>query len=116
MSVSLYYSISQKTPFSAEERHALDSVMDEAYSAATVELETLGFWGDTSGPQTELQGSSKLIVDDPIEIMEWVAYLLNTLTQMRRLLPDADWQVHIDDLDVPWDDAEGYTLPGLDEL
>lgn len=116
MSVSLYYSLSRSTPFSPEERGALDSAMEAANASETIEVETLGFWGNTTGPQTELRGSSKLLVDDPIEIMEWTKLLLDTMTHMRRAVPDADWDVSLQHNSIPWDESAGYQLPGLDEL
>lgn len=45
--------------------------------------------------------------------MPVIAHVLDSVTQLRRAMPDAEWRVHMDDLDVPWDGAEGYALPGM---
>lgn len=115
MSVGLYYSLSRSTPFTDEERSALKSVMDRANAVGREDIEPLGFWQDTSDPEPTLTGSSKLLAEDPIETVRALRFLLENVTDMRRAVPDANWHVHLDDDDVPWDDATGYALPGLDD-
>lgn len=115
MSVSLYYTVSRSTPFGEDERRALDAVMDEANATAPEEAESFSFWQDVVDPQPTLTGSNIVIGDDPVEMMLFLQQLLTVVTSMRRAVPDGEWEVHLDDTDVPWDDAVGYTLPGLDD-
>lgn len=50
---------------------------------------------------------------DPDRLMPVIAHVLDCITELRQAVPEAEWRVHMDDLDVPWDEAEGYALPGM---
>lgn len=45
-------------------------------------------------------------------LMSVIAHVLDSVTELRRAVRGAEWAVHMDDLVVPWDEAEGYALPG----
>ena len=55
-------------------------------------------------PEMILDGATKLPCEDEAlspAIERWC----RALTELRRSVPDADWHVHVDDLDVHWDQA-----------
>jgi hypothetical protein len=54
-------------------------------------------------PDTVLEGATRL--PDQDEDIFWVAvrHWCQALSEIRRLLPDAEWDVHVDDLDIFWD-------------
>ncbi len=39
-----------------------------------------------------------------------INHVLGSLTQLRRTL-DGEWHVQLEDVDLPWDESEGYVLP-----
>ena len=43
-------------------------------------------------------------------------HLLAGVTALRRRLPDAAWEVALDDVPVEWSEERGYELPGLEDL
>lgn len=46
----------------------------------------------------------------PDRLLPVIGHVLDSVTELRRALPDAAWHVH---LDVDWDEREGYGLPGM---
>lgn len=61
-----------------------------------------------------VDGSTKL-PPDAARVLLVVGHVLGSVTELRRALPGAQWRVHLDDLDVPWDEVQGYLLPGMDD-
>ncbi len=56
-------------------------------------------------PDTIFEGATKLPDDSEDSMWEAVQRWCNALSEIRRILPDADWQVHVDDHDIQWDEA-----------
>ncbi|MFD8597876.1 hypothetical protein ACFV1L_23005 [Kitasatospora sp. NPDC059646] len=114
MSVSLYYCASRSVPLTAAEAAAVErTVSSRASSFPYRDEESLCLYdGGGSEPDEILAGSTKLpFVAD--RVLPVVAHLLDSVSELRRALPGAEWRVHLDDLDVPWDEEEGYALPGM---
>ncbi|OQD52048.1 hypothetical protein BM536_036035 [Streptomyces phaeoluteigriseus] len=114
MSVSLYYNAHRATPLTEAESASVARVV-AAHTASSPYDDEEGLFlydGRTAGPEEIVAGSTKMPLD-PGRLMPVVAHVLNAVTELRRAVPDAGWRVHMDDLDVPWDEAEGYTLPGM---
>jgi len=43
--------------------------------------------------------------------MKGIDHWLNMLSQIRNILSDADWDIRLDDLDIPWNtDAQCYDM------
>ncbi|NEC05856.1 hypothetical protein [Streptomyces sp. SID7909] len=114
MSVSLYYTARRATPLTGSESAAVARIVTERQTSFPYEDEESLFVYDpgTSDPGTVLDGSTKMPFD-PGRLLPVVAHVLDSVTEFRRALPDADWRVHMDDLDVEWDEARGYELPGM---
>ncbi|MFI6423388.1 hypothetical protein ACIBG6_39190 [Streptomyces sp. NPDC050842] len=114
MSVSLYYSAHRTTPLTEAESASVARVV-AAHTASFPydDEESLYLYdGHTAGPHEIVAGSTKM-PPDPGRLMPVIAHVLDSVTELRRAMPDAEWRVHMDDLDVPWDEAEGYALPGM---
>lgn len=114
MSVSLYYYASRGTPLTAAETAEVQRI-------ATAREETFPY-DDTEGlclydgggstPEEILAGSTKMPGDGDVErMMSVLGHVLETVSALRRVLPDAEWRVHLDDMDMPWDEEQGYLLP-----
>ncbi|MFF2731677.1 hypothetical protein ACFVS9_27690 [Streptomyces sp. NPDC058008] len=114
MSVSLYYSANRPTPRTRAETAAVERIVAAHASSFPYEdQESLYLYdGDDSRPDRILAGSTKMPFD-PALVLPVLDLVLGSVTALRRALPGAEWHVHLDDLDVPWDEADGYAFPGM---
>ncbi|OWA15292.1 hypothetical protein [Streptomyces sp. CS057] len=114
MSVSLYYNAHRATPLTGAELASVAQVV-AAHTAAFpyADEESLCLYdGDIVEAGEVLAGSTKM-PHHPGRLMPVIAHVLDSVTELRRAVAGAEWRVHMDDLDVPWDEAEGYVLPGM---
>ncbi|MFJ5881282.1 hypothetical protein [Kitasatospora cineracea] len=109
MSVSLYYSARRPAPLTAAESAAVERVVTAHRAAFPYpDEEDLCLYADPGdGPEDVLAGSTKLPAD-PDRALPVITHVLDAVTGLRRALPGAAWHVHLDDLDVPWDEDGGY--------
>ncbi|MGW3498013.1 hypothetical protein [Streptomyces sp. NPDC001020] len=115
MSISLYYQASRAEPLTEVETAAIQRVVAaHAASFPYADEEQLFLYGaDRSAPDEILAGSSKLPLDLD-RLLPVITHILGSLTRLRRAL-DGEWHVHLDDVDLPWDESEGYVLPDTDD-
>ncbi|POX50428.1 hypothetical protein C3489_22540 [Streptomyces sp. Ru71] len=114
MSVSLYYHARRETPLTEAERAEVERITRahlESFPYADEESLYL-YTGGGGEPDQVLAGSTKL-PKRPGRLLPVIAHVLDSLTELRRAVPRAAWSVHIDGEDVPWDEDEGYALPGM---
>lgn len=114
MSVSLYYSAHRATPLTETESASVERVVAAHVASFPYDDEEDLYLYDRSASEPEqiVAGATKMPFD-PGRLMPVIAHVLDSVTELRRALPDAEWRVHMDDLDVEWDEAEGYALPGM---
>ncbi|MER5991621.1 hypothetical protein [Streptomyces viridosporus] len=65
-----------------------------------------------SEPDESVAGSTKMPLD-PGRILPVLDHGPASVTELRRALRGARWSAHLDDLDVPWDEDDGSSLPGV---
>lgn len=84
----------------------------EVNTASPFESEPLDFYSSDGETRTEIEGSTKLPADfeDMFPLLE---YILDALTSVRSVVPDATWNVNLDESEVDWSPDTGFTLPGL---
>ncbi|WP_051701672.1 MULTISPECIES: hypothetical protein [Mycetocola] len=111
MGISLYYSASRAHPITAVENAVIEEIVLRQNAAFPFDYEDIDFEPDT--PPNLFSGSTKLPLDTPETTTEALAHWLRAFSELRRALPEADWELAMDDLDIPWNDIDGYTLPGL---
>uniref|UniRef100_A0AAU3GNL9 Tautomerase cis-CaaD-like domain-containing protein n=1 Tax=Streptomyces sp. NBC_01401 TaxID=2903854 RepID=A0AAU3GNL9_9ACTN len=114
MSVSLYYSASRAMPPTDAEAAAVERIVAAHMACFPYEdEESLCLYdGDAGSPGEIVAGSTKLPFD-PGRVLSVLDQVLGSVTELRRALPGAEWRVHMDDLDVPWDEVDGYAFPGM---
>ncbi|MEO3974943.1 hypothetical protein [Streptomyces sp. CAU 1734] len=114
MSVSLYYSAHRTAPLTEAESAAVTRIAAARTASFPYDDEESLYVYEQRGdePREVIAGSTKMPFD-PERVIPVIAHLLDSVSELRRAVPDAEWRVHMDDLDVPWNDAEGYTLPGM---
>lgn len=114
MSVSLYYCASRAVPLTEAETAAVERIVAARMSSFPYQdEESLYLYNNGGGQPGEIVAGSTKIPLDPGRVLPVIAHTLDSVTELRRALPGAEWRVHMDDLDVPWDEDEGYVLPGM---
>ncbi len=112
-SVSLYYSAVRPSPLSPGERSAVDDVLArhdvDRFAGAGGESFAWGRFRDADDVLVEW--SVGLPTSDEAEQVEALQYWLDVLSELRAVLPGADWHVHLDDRDVPWSEEERAYVP-----
>lgn len=56
-------------------------------------------------PDMVFEGATKLTLCDEEAFRVSIEYWCRLLSEIRRLLPDAAWRVHVDDADIVWSEA-----------
>ncbi|MEV5260591.1 hypothetical protein AB0L02_21370 [Streptomyces anulatus] len=114
MSPSTYYNAHRATPLAEAELASVARVVAAHMAAFPYDDEEslCVYDGDMAGAGEVLAGSTKM-PHHPGRLMPVIAHVLDSVTELRRAVPGAEWRVHMDDLDVPWEEAEGYVLPGM---
>ena len=114
MSVSVYYSARRAQPLTGPETAAVERVVAVRASSFPYDDEENLCLYDHDGDQDDeiLAGSTKL-PSDPGRWLPVVVHVLDSVTELRRAVGGAEWHVHMDDTDVPWDENDGYALPGM---
>ncbi|MFC8228127.1 hypothetical protein [Streptomyces sp. NPDC057287] len=114
MSVSLYCCASRSQPPTEAEAAAVERIVAAHVAAFPYQdQESLYLYDvDDSRPDEIIAGSTKLPLD-PGRVLPVLDHVLGSVTELRRALPGAEWRVHMDDLDVPWDETDGYAFPGM---
>lgn len=112
MSTSLYYNASRASALTAAETTAIERIVTARQASFPCPDEESLFLYEEGGdePDAIVAGSTKMPfeVDHVMPVLE---HVLGSVTELRRALPDAQWHVHLDDFDIPWDESEGYFLP-----
>ena len=114
MSVSLYYNATRPTPLTTSEAAAVKQIAAAHEAAVPCPDEECLYLYDDPEPGEILTGSTK-VPFEPAHVMPMLAHVLGSVTELRRALPDAEWRVAIDEVELPWDEKEGYALPGYAE-
>ncbi|MFF3392911.1 hypothetical protein ACFYW1_18530 [Streptomyces sp. NPDC002669] len=115
MSVSIYYSARRAAPLTEAESAAVERVVTtRAKTFPYDDEESLYLYdlGDNGRGDELLTGSTKLPTD-PDRWLPVTAHVLDAVTELRRAVEGAEWHVHLDDTDIPWDEEVGYDLPGM---
>ncbi|MFI9161083.1 hypothetical protein [Kitasatospora aureofaciens] len=114
MSVSLYYRASRAMPLTNAETATVERIVAAHMSSFPYQDEESLYLYDSSGsePDEIVAGSTKMPLD-PSRALPVIAHVLGAVTELHRALPGAQWHVHMDDLDVPWHENDGYVLPDM---
>lgn len=109
MSVSLYYTAKRATALTSHERAEIDALVGDAIkSAGDKDWEPFFVYdpADPTEPGMIFEGATQLPDDSPEEMWEALQHWAALLTQIRRRLPAAEWNVHMDDHDLVWVESE----------
>lgn len=113
MAVTLQYIAERPTPLDRDEESAVARIVERANAGLRADAPRLA--PDADLPEAVvLRGRTELPVH-PLHALTTLVHWCGTLTELRRAVPDAWWSVRVDGEQVPWDDATGYALPGMDD-
>ena len=117
MSVSIYYTARRGQPLSPGEQTAVDricasySIRDQAERYAATRQ---GHNGENfhvydrdrpTEPGIVFEGATKLPENSEDALWELLQRWCKLLSEVRRVVHDAEWRVHVDDHDIAWDAA-----------
>jgi hypothetical protein len=115
MSMSIYYKATRSYPLSAGERAAVSAIIDrfsvdreiQEYFASGEGLnwESFSLYDTPSAPDVVLEGATKL--PDITEEAVWtgVQHWCAALSEVRRVISDAIWQVAVEEHEIMWDEV-----------
>jgi len=115
MGISMYYTVSRPYELSKVEQNELEGVI-KRYSVKERIDEShrtgVGWNGEDfclygppfESPETILQGATRLPDSNDEVLWTAVKHWCQALSEMRRLLFDAVWHVHVDDHDLEWNE------------
>lgn len=122
MGVSIYYMASRAEPLTAEEQVAIKALIAaysvddqiDAYIRTGKGYSGEGFCvydpADPSEPDVVFEGTTKLPSDSDEEAWHGLRLWCDLLSLIRRVLSTAAWHVHVDDLDLAWDEQEQHYI------
>lgn len=116
MSMSIYYAAARPRPLTQGEIEQVEavelrfSVDDQIESYLRTgrgpnwESFTIYPTDDLTQPGIVLEGATRLPDNSEDALWIGVQHWCRALTALRRILQDAQWQVHVDDHDIHWDE------------
>lgn len=115
MSVSIYYTCTRETKLSSTEQQEVTTMIDQFNADFKHQDIAESFYVydyDEDEPTEIFTGSTKLPITDNFEdTIDTLYYWLDCLTNIRRSIAGGDWHVHMDEVDVEWDETEGWVMP-----
>ena len=110
MSVSLYYEAVREQPLTAQEAQHCNEIV-EKYSQNYPygeKYEDFCVYDNQKVKEFIFSGATKLPLDNDQVFFDVSGYWLECLDEITRILPDAQWHVHIDDMEFYWNDEQGW--------
>ena len=115
MGVSIYYTARRSIALSQSEQDAIKEIVSKYSVSDQIEqyLQTgIGWSGEDfclycpplDSPDMVLDGATKLPSEEG-GLSATIQHWCKALSELRCLLSDAEWHVHVDDFDVQWDEA-----------
>jgi len=118
MSMSLYYNAVRETAMNDEEREGVQTAAGRYiadYPFETRHEDFCLYSEPLDGENVILAGATK-IPQRRGEFYEVILHWLKCLTEIRRALHGCEWDVRLDNVDLIWDEKEGWRLPTDDEM
>jgi len=117
MSVSIYYTARRIRPLTCGEQAAIDEAIsrhplsgllaEHGFAEGQRDGEAFGVYpaDNPTEPNVVFEGSTKLTLCDEEAFRVSIRYWCRLLTEIRRMIPDTDWRVRVDDADIVWCEA-----------
>lgn len=113
MGISLYYTAERPAVITTEEQAAIDEIIDRFQADFPFPDSGESFYVydyDADEPERIFYGATGLPMDDTEDTIAACMHWAACLTEIRHVLHDAQWDVHLDDYDLTWNDDTGWCL------
>jgi len=108
MGVSLYYTAERTTLLTEQEQKAITLIVDKYNDRFehTEDAESFDLYAyNDSESEVILAGATKMPVSADVEVLMYsINHWLECLTEIRLVVAEAEWHVHLDDNDAVWVD------------
>ena len=108
MGVSLYYTAERTTLLTEQEQEDITRIVDKYNNSFehAEEAESFDLYAyDDSESEVILAGATKMPTSADVEVLMYsINHWLQCLTEIRLVVADAEWHVHLDDNDAVWVD------------
>ena len=114
MSISIYYEAKRNAPLSAQENAAIaavikrysveDQIREYVRSGRGQNWESFHLYGSSSSADSIFSGATKLPDNSEEAIWIGVQHWCAALSEIRRILHGATWEVSVDDHPIRWDE------------
>ncbi|WP_352259888.1 hypothetical protein [Psychrobacter sp. TB55-MNA-CIBAN-0194] len=108
MGVSIYYTAERATLLTEQEQENITLIVDKYNESFehTEEAESFDLYAyDDSESEVILAGATKISSSMDVEdLIYTLGHWLECLTEIRLVVADAEWHVHLDDTDAVWVD------------
>jgi len=123
--ISIYYTARRGQPLTSEELRSIERVIPAYAVEAEIERYLQTGVGDNwesfciydSADPTEFgivfEGATRLPDNTPDSTWRGVQHWCKLLSEIRRIVPHADWNVHVDDHDMVWNTERHEYDPSL---
>jgi hypothetical protein len=116
MSVSIYYEAKRAAPLSPVEREKVSELVErfsvnnaiESYieTGQGLNWESFGFYDEPYDPGVILKGSTCLPDNTPAAVWSGIQHWCSALSEIRRAVGNAAWEVQVEDHQLWWDDSK----------
>jgi len=116
MSVSIYYEAKRATPLSPVEKENVSELVEKFSVDKAIEKymesgqgpnwESFGFYDEPYDPGVILTGSTSLPDNTPEAAWIGIQHWCSALSEIRRAVGNATWEVQVEDHQVYWDDSK----------
>jgi hypothetical protein len=116
MSISIYYQAKRATPLSPVEKEKVSELVEKFSVDKAVEKymetgkglnwESFGFYDEPYDAGVVLQGSTSLPDNTPEAVGIGIQHWCSALSEIRRAVRDAAWEVQVEDHQVYWNDPK----------
>src|SRR4051812_14100795 len=116
MSVSIYYTARRSTPLTSAERTTVsqivqrydigDRLQEYFKTGQGLNWESFSVYDPPTEPDLIFEGATKLPDNTEMALWEGVQHWSAALSEIRRVLHDAAWHVHVDDHDLVWNETQ----------
>ena len=112
MGAAIYYTAERATLLTEKEQEDVISIVDKYNESFKYveEAESFDLYAyDDSESDVILAGATKVPSSIDIEVLMYsINHWLQCLTEIRLVVADAEWHVHVDDTDAVWVDDRWY--------
>lgn len=102
MSASLYYSAKRNFPLSSAEYIRIQSIIKKFNRDFPYKNEEMLSFYQHPSSEYIIEGATKLAVHDENVLITSVNYWLSALSQLRVVLPSAEWDVSVEHYSAAW--------------